>query len=173
MQPVSSFNFIALIPVIVGLFFMVIGGVFIVSGARSRKQAESAQEWPSAAGRILSTDIHERVQSAGETGPRRTYEPVVEYEFSLMGAPMRGNRLSFGHKRFNTRRKAEAVLGQYQPGAIITVYYDPQDPSQSVLEREASGSMTYLVMGIIFLVLGLGMACVMGGAMSFLFSFAQ
>jgi hypothetical protein len=39
------------------------------------------------------------------------------------------------------------------------VYYNPDDPSDAVLERQAGGATLSLVIGIVFMVIGLSLGC--------------
>jgi hypothetical protein len=41
----------------------------------------------------------------------------------------------------------------------VTVYYNPNNPSEAVLERAAGGSVLGIVIGIIFLLVSLCVGC--------------
>jgi uncharacterized protein DUF3592 len=59
---------------------------------------------------------------------------MVEYEFTVQGRKWRGNRISVGEDAGGAN--LEATLQRYPVGATATVYYDPKNPSNCVLECE-------------------------------------
>jgi hypothetical protein len=61
--------------------------------------------------------------------------PQVGYRFSIAGREFRGDRLEIPARRRSTRDQALREIGDYRPGEKITVFYDPADPSQSVIRR--------------------------------------
>jgi hypothetical protein len=60
--------------------------------------------------------------------------PTVEYEFAVAGTTYRGARISIGDDSGGAN--TEATLARYPVGATVTVYYDPADPTDCVLERD-------------------------------------
>jgi len=61
--------------------------------------------------------------------------PQVEYRFSIAGREFRGNRLEIPARSPSSRDEARRQLSVYRPGDRITVFYDPTDPSQSVIRH--------------------------------------
>lgn len=65
-----------------------------------------------------------------------------------------------------TTYSAEARLKPYPNGANCTVYYDPDSPGQSVLEKGAQSMNSFnMLMGLAFVVCGVVLAydCCAGG----------
>ena len=60
--------------------------------------------------------------------------PAVEYEFSVRFDKFRGNRIGIGEIAPGSPQVAE-IMRRYPAGASVAVYYDPADPTRSVLER--------------------------------------
>ena len=58
--------------------------------------------------------------------------PVVEYEFPAGAQTIHGNQICFGE----AGPTAQDVLKRYPEGAVVPVFYDPSNPSESVLERD-------------------------------------
>lgn len=68
----------------------------------------------------------------GETGTITGYRQVVTWSFSLRGKPYTGKARSGA---VSTRPPGVARLGAaFRAGARVWIYYDPRDPSRSVLE---------------------------------------
>jgi len=92
-----------------------------------------ASSWTQTTGRVLSSTIEvRRHRFAGEA---ETVEnvPAVEYEFSAGGRSYRGSRIGIGDDSGGAN--TEATLARYPKGASVTVFYDPEDPRNCVLER--------------------------------------
>lgn len=61
----------------------------------------------------------------------------VRYTFTAAnGRAYRGERLSFEGGTHRRRTQAEAELAPFRPGRPIDVWYDPDDPTRSVVDRQ-------------------------------------
>jgi hypothetical protein len=151
-----------LIIFVLGLVFGGIGIILVISALVSRKRAQAAQNWPTTMGQVLSAEIQEhRSYDRNDHHTRLSYEPVVQYSYAVGGQAYSGNRIGFGANSFD-QRTAQTKIASYAPGAGITVHYNPENPSKAVLETNASGSNIFLIVGIIFAIIGLLALC--GGA---------
>jgi hypothetical protein len=84
----------------------------------------------------------------------------------VLGHPYTGTKISFGFaKAFNSQQQAEAELARYPLGAVVTIYYNPSNLAEAVLERKAGSAMLGTALGIIFAILGLCIGCslILGG----------
>ena len=90
--------------------------------------------------------------SSDHDGPRTNYHPVVEYTYPVGGQVYAGKRIAFGPAKASARStSAQAALAKYPLGGAVTVYYDPNNPAEVVLEKQAIGTTAMLVLGIVFL----------------------
>jgi hypothetical protein len=138
------------------LVFLVVGILLIVGNVRARKRAGESQTWPSTTGRILLSEVRTS-QTRDDDGNLQapSFYPYVEYDYILNGQAYKSHKLSFGsHEMFNNQAAAVAKLAPYTVGADVTLFYNPQNPGDSVLERVAPKAKTGLIIGIIMLVLG-------------------
>ncbi len=143
------------LPLIVGFVFAVIGVVFLVVALKNRKKAQESLAWPTTSGVVQSTDM--QVHRHYDLDNRRTsytYEPVVEYTYSLMGQGYSSKKIAFGATGFN-QRKAQEILARYPQGATVTVHYNPQNPGEAVLETTAKGGVAFIIAAVAFIVIGL------------------
>ncbi len=96
-------------------------------------------------------------QSRDEDGDiSTTYGATVQYKYLVDGQELRGNRRTFSNVRTSSVRNTQKILARYPLGGSVDVYYDPDDPSSSVLEPGV-GASTYilLLVAIGFLVFGI------------------
>ena len=140
----------------IGLIALPVIVLIILIVAVKLVQARRAAHWPPTSGHILKSGMEvRRHQFAGEA-TTVTSVPVVEYEFAAMGRNWRGSRISIGEDTGGAN--TEATLARYPVGALVTVYYDPADPGNCVLERDIPKGMGKGCAAII----GIG-AAVVGG----------
>jgi len=119
-------------------------------------EVRRASGWSTAVGRIVkSSTAAQRHRSAGDATTVRTV-PAVEYEFAVGGRKVRGNRIGIGGDSGGA--DTEATLRRYTVGAAVTVYYDPANPKNCVLERgvpEGIGKGLAIIVAFVIAVVGI------------------
>jgi len=129
---------------------------------RQRREASESAAWPATQGKIVlstvkASNFYDRDSSG--TWQKTFYFPNVQYEYSVMGKTYTGKRIAFGASRgFRSRAPAEKILERYPVGATVTVYYNPNDPADAVLERQLRSGGSLLFIGIAF---ALATACLL------------
>ena len=130
--PRSVFEGYGILPIV-----LVVGGpmsvMLIVMIVNKLLQLRSAAHWPQAAGRIVKSDVMASHQQRIDEPTEVVNLPAIEYEFSANGRIYIGRRIGVGEDSGGTN--IEATLARYPVGAAVTVYYDPADPENCVLER--------------------------------------
>ncbi len=87
---------------------------------------------------------------------------AVKYEYEVNGQLYVGDRVNIGPMQKSVNpRKSQEILARYPVGGNVTVYYNPANPQEAVLEREAAGANVAMILGIIFVVIFGCMACVL------------
>jgi hypothetical protein len=113
-----------------------------------------AARWPSVPGRVLSAKTVQR--KAGGVGRDQTHAELrnfaeINYEFVVQGKRHRASRVSVGEDLGNYR--VEETLARYPAGARVMVFYNPTNPGEAVLERDAPegifGFMFTLIAGLV------------------------
>ena len=109
---------------IMGVVWSILG---IVRGARTRR-------WDVARGTITRDGLDEKTYS-GRYGLRSWYRAVIWYTFEVGGKSWTGHRVIVSDTADDlySFRQAEARFDRYPSGTSVNVYFDPSDPSQSVL----------------------------------------
>lgn len=131
------------ISALVSIPFLIIAIVFFFLWARSRWKTSAAKNWPSTTGRVISSEMEARRSRSGSGGYSTSYYAVVLYEYMVNGQRLQSNRLTLGTPIGTsfTGRVQKKVL-QYPVGSRVEVFYNPDDPTEAVLEIKApSGSM--------------------------------
>lgn len=134
-----------------GLGFFSAGAFFFWMIALSPYlSANAAASWPSANCRILSSRVVSHTDSDGDT----SYSAKIEFEFTVDGSKHLGHRHSFSTMS-GSSAAAKKIVSQFPPDAESVCYYDPTDPSQSVLSRELETSMIWIsLFPLVFVVIG-------------------
>lgn len=139
----------------VGLIFLPMAVLFVVAVIAKMLEVRRASGWSTAVGRIVkSRTAAEHHRTAGEATTVKT-TPAVEYEFSVGGRKVRGNRIGIGEDSGGAN--TEATLRRYTAGAAVTVYYDPANPKNCVLERgvpEGVGKGLAIIVGFVIALVG-------------------
>jgi hypothetical protein len=124
------------------VFFTLVVGMFpaliLVAVAVKLREVSRAGRWPEVAGRVIASRVKSRRNEPGEPGydfhdTEVSNDPFVEYEYQVGGRKYRCSRVTIGEKTAGS--ELEAILGRYPVGAAVTVYYDPVNPSDALLER--------------------------------------
>jgi hypothetical protein len=102
-----------------------------------------------ASGRVVAN----RLKVMGGRHPASAADIV--YEYRVGDQLLQNDRLTF-FELFGSKATAEEIRGKYQMGKEITVYYDPADPTRSVLDPSLPQSFYFLSLFIsVFVVAGL------------------
>ncbi|MDO9088334.1 MAG: DUF3592 domain-containing protein [Anaerolineaceae bacterium] len=139
------------------LIFLGLGIMLVVLNRKNQKKADVSYSWPSTPGRLVSAEVKQSLSVEDEFGQSKPiYYPEVRYEYEVNGRTFPGKRLSFGgSETFANGNDASNRIAGFEPGAVLKVYYDPNDPGKSVLDRVAKKSSLVIVMGVFFIGLGL------------------
>ncbi len=135
------------------LLFLLGGLISLGKGGYDAYQALRSYTWPTVEGKIVSSTITS-VKHPGETP---TYYPDIRYAYRVEGKEYTGDRIFFGEYGTGSSSSAQAVIDKYKVGTSVTVYYDPRNPANAILERGARwASFALLAFGLLFVVVGLG-----------------
>lgn len=120
---------------------MAFDGVFLAAVGVKYLEVKRASRWPAATGKVISSRSEARkVDRSSGAGKDRIVDTeirnfaAVRYSYDVAGTRRTGDRIGLAHDVGNFQ--VAEKLKKYPAGAIVTVYYDPQDPRKSVLERD-------------------------------------
>lgn len=148
------------------LIFAAIGIYLIYSSYKSRQKAGESQQWPSTSGEITEARVTHSTHTDADDNRIDSYSPYVRFTYQVSGQEFTGDKITFGLKQaFNQEQKAQQALGRYQMGGQVSVYYNPDNPKEAVLERSAGNSSVSLIIGIVFIVISICIGCPVVGAL--------
>jgi hypothetical protein len=133
----------------IGFIFLLFNVIFLAVIFSAQKDAAVAAKWPTTMGTILISTLESRRTNSG----RHAQYPVVLYSYQAGGRSYQGNRIAPGPEVGGTG--APKRLVGYQVGSQVTVFYNPNDPSDAVLETKVS-SLFWLWFALILVDLVLG-----------------
>lgn len=141
---------------ILAFVFLFIGVILLIVGLRTRQKAQSAQKWPTVTGNITDIDIKEHIShhtSDRRRYTRSTFEPIVQYSYAVNSAPYTNQKIAFGANSFDIDT-AKKKIANYTVGGNVQVHYNPSKPEEAVLETNGSGSLLFIIVGIVFAIFG-------------------
>ena len=141
--------------------FLGVGVFMLVKYFQDRKKAEESQSWSGTSGQVTQAYVRESETRDSDGYLTTSYYPEVRYTYQVLGAEYGGDKISFGGSVGGSRNKADEIVAQYPVGKNLTVYYDPNNPEDAVIERKM-GSKGFLIIGIVFTLVGICSACVGG-----------
>ena len=136
------------------LVLSLVGLISILAALRNRRQADVSQGWSGVQGKVLEARIEKAETSDSDGSPSTLYTPVVRYSYPVMGKEYTGERISFAVRTSNPR-PASQIIDRYPAGSSVMVYYDPADPTRSVLERTGGNFALQVGVGIVLILAGL------------------
>lgn len=144
------------------VIMMLYGVLTLVIGGNDVAAALRVAAWPAVEGTIVSTAVQPETV-VDRRGQLTRYVAVVNFDYTVNGEVRRGNRAHVWSAldTFENPLLAEQAVRDYAPGQTVTVYYDPDQPSQAALSTEAG-----LSRGVI--VVALGGLLLVGGAIGWI-----
>lgn len=134
-------------PIWLILFFVIPGIAIFFHGLKQLKMSIASKNWPIAMGKIICSGVLRN---------RGVYRLDLEYKYTVNGNKYLSNKVSFGHWDSSSQRKTQKIVNRYTTGKCVTVYYDPHNPKNAVLEPGANlGVCQTILFGGIFAGCGL------------------
>ena len=103
----------------------------------TRRKVSKASTWPSTLGTVTESRIQMRSNSDGG----RTSYPLVRYAYQIVGRAYESQKVMPGMDVGGSG--AHRVVARYPVGAQVMVYYNPENPSEALLERGMPGHIKW------------------------------
>ena len=128
---------------IIGFVLLILNVIFLTIIFFMRRKMAAVSQWPSTMGTVMMSRIEQRSSSEGGY----TDYPVVQYSYQVGGQAYQSYKLAPGAEVGGTG--AGKVVARYPAGAQVMVFYNPQNPSEAVLERKAPAQwLMWLILAI-------------------------
>jgi hypothetical protein len=127
---VAMFTIAATVLPMLGIFGG-IGWFLNKKSKEARALKEEAKNWASTTGKVVSS----RVEVSG--GDHTTVSPHIVFQYNVYGRDYSGSQIKAGDEHWASynSRAAYDIVDKYPVGTEVNVYYDPENPEQSALER--------------------------------------
>ena len=129
---------------IIGFVLLILNVVFLGIIFFMRRRMAAVSQWPSTMGTVNASYLERRSSSEGGS----TNYPVVQYSYQVGGQAYQGMKIAPGPEVGGTG--AGKVVGRYPAGAQVMVFYNPQNPSDAVLETKAPAQWLMWLLLVIF-----------------------
>jgi hypothetical protein len=129
---------------IIGFVLLILNIVFLAIIFFMRRKMAQVSQWPSVMGTVITSGIEQRHSSEGGY----TDYPVVQYSYQISGQAYQGYKLAPGPEMGGSG--ARKVVARYPSGAQVMVFYNPQNPSDAVLEKKAPAQWLMWFLLIVF-----------------------
>jgi len=144
-----------------GIAFIILGAVVsllaivnIVKGIRSNK-------WPSVEGKLVSIGNHSikgvlSDRSLGDEAYLMAGTKIkLSYKYNVEYVDYQGKRFSFADTTIRSASALRRILDDYKKDQTVNIYFQPKNPSNSVLQRGiAISNFTALIPSLLFVALG-------------------
>ena len=130
-------------PFLGGLVMILFGlGLTAILSRTVLKDAQASESWPTTVGVVTASELRSQ-----RSGDGYTYSPRVVYEYSVDGEMYTSGRITVADGSSSRAEGAEAKVEQYAVGSEVAVYYDPDLPTEALLEVGAPTAVTWLYRG--------------------------
>ena len=122
----------AICAIVLPIVILVAFGYFMYRRSKMRDTAkQAAQDWSSTMGVVITSTVQVK-----RSYKSRSEIPVV-YQYQVNGKPYTGQVVKAGEQFFSVRiyGDAQKTIARYPVGAQVMVYYNPENPQESALER--------------------------------------
>ena len=129
---------------VISFVFLILNVVFLGIIFFMRRRMTAVSQWPSTMGTVHASFLERRSSSEGGY----TNYPVVQYSYQVSGQAYQGGKIAPGPEVGGTG--AGKVVQRYPSGAQVMVFYNPQNPSDAVLETKAPAQWIMWLILIVF-----------------------
>jgi hypothetical protein len=156
---IQSNSWVLYFIIIVCLIFFGIGIGMLVKLAKHYGKLQQSKNWLSTNGKIISSDLDAQISTDDDGYQTTTYLAKVFFTYEVNGNSYESDRVNFDYgMRTSNVRKPQSLVEQYPTGSDVTVYYDPENPQQSVLEKRVNGTFTTILVSAVFIAIGVVLA---------------
>ena len=132
--------------------------IFLGVGLWMINKGMQSENWDKGTATITSSEIEKTESKSkdaqGFTQTSISYSVRVKYSYIVEGSNFDGNTVGFGTMSHNERSVAQEELKSYPKGKTIDVYYDPENPSDSVLNKGVFWPMYIVIVVMVIMLIG-------------------
>ncbi len=134
------------------LIFLAAGAAVLIYGIGLIRDVRTCTQWPQVPGKIISADV----QVVAKEKNRTSYAPNITYRYIVGGKSYESSRITLVPRNTTSLSAVQAMLTPYPIGGVTTVFHDPADPGNAVLDTTQAGTeWAYAIGGILLIGVGL------------------
>jgi hypothetical protein len=134
---------------LMSLVFIAIGLSMLYYARSVSAKAQQSLSWPSTEGVISHSAVLRQMQQTSGSTNTATYKADVAYRYKVRGRDYSSGVITLADISSSAGR-AQGIVSRYPDGAPVTVYYNPVDPSDALLERGGTSAI-----GVLYLIGGM------------------
>lgn len=150
--------------ILFGFFIFIVGGWASRDALTGLFQANNeVKRWILVEAHITQSYLDETYETTGSIrgmtiSHEWVYRPVVNYTYNFEGKEYAGSKIKLLDLRGENKNKYQAIVDKYPLGKKVTVFVNPQQPSDACLERtvDYEGTIALAIFGGVFAIIGLG-----------------
>lgn len=121
-----------------------------------QKQADASKHFVPTLAKILDSKvIQTTVSNTTTNGNTQTYVLHIHYEYEVNGKTYQSNKFSYPGDGYSRSKDAQRVIRYYPVGSSQSAYYNPDNPSEAVLQKTTSSTISSSIfIPVLFLLVG-------------------
>ncbi|MDX2431851.1 MAG: DUF3592 domain-containing protein [Bacteroides sp.] len=140
-------------PKLLGLILVIAGTLaFYFFSLPDLQMAQESAAWPKTRG-IITRSETERVESGSGSDRKVSYRADVQYAYKIEGKSYSSTKIGITSGTSYPYRMADRICSKYQKGTPVEVFYQPGDPSVSVLKPGVQFSEILVAGSLLFFAL--------------------
>jgi Protein of unknown function (DUF3592) len=132
---------------IFGLIFSAAGVFLLIRTYRVSKHLRCEATWILSPGSVVRSEIRSTLE---------TYSPKITYEYTYGGVKRIGDKLRSELLQYNWKSPSQRLISRYPVGKMVTVYVNPDDPNETVLEPGGDPAAFRIVICSSYLITAIG-----------------
>jgi hypothetical protein len=157
----QSNSWVLILIILFCLVFIGIGFGMLIKLLKNFSKARYSKNWLSTSGKIISSELDAQTTTDENGYQTTTYIANILFQYMVNDSAFECDCINFDYGiRTSNMRKEQSIVEQYPIGSQVTVYYDPDEPQQAVLEKRVGGAFTTIMISTVFILIGVIVALI-------------
>jgi hypothetical protein len=126
----------------------VVGGFLVAFSQYQRARLRASETWHNTPGTIVTSTVREAAAPEGAN-----YYASLTYNYEVGGRRYVGTKIDFAKRKYAWKNRAQEDVDRYPANKVVTVYFDPNRPSDAVLVRDYPDNTVFMISGIVILLI--------------------
>ena len=113
------------------------------------RQARETKKWISVSATVEASKVKSSIEDGNDV-----YKPYIAYRYELDGEEYIGDRYSIMEASSSGKSAKEKIVREYPVGHVFSVFVNPTNPSESVINRDSRASFVFCVFPFMFIGIG-------------------